>query len=141
MRPDWITQYLTIPFVEKGRDRSGVDCYGLVRLIYQEQRRIALPSYTEAYATTSDAQEITRLLAGEVGNHWQEVPLSEAQLFDGLIFRIVGQPTHFGMVLDAPWFVHAAKFDKCQVGKVWMERWDSLQWTKRLIGVVRWQTT
>lgn len=139
MRPTWATRYLTIPFCEKGRDEAGVDCYGLVRLIYQRERGITLPSYTEDYTTTDDVREIRRLLAGEVGTQWQEISLATVALFDGLVFRIMGQPIHFGMVLEAPWFIHAAKVDKRQTGKVWIERWDSIVWEKRLIGAVRWQ--
>ncbi len=141
MRPTWVTQYLTIPFREKGRTHEGVDCYGLVRLIYQEQRQIELPSYTEDYTTTEDAEVIRGLVSGEVASRWQEIARAEASLFDGLIFRILGRPTHFGMVLDPPWFLHAAKLDRRVSGKVWLERWDTRAWEHRLLGVVRWQTT
>ncbi len=140
MRPRWAERYLQIPFCEKGRSRAGVDCYGLVRLIYQDQRGIELPSYDEQYATTADRTEITALLRGELASRWREIPLAEAGEFDGVIFRLYGQPTHVGLVLDPPWFIHAIKVVAGKtVGKTWIERWDSLQWEKRLLAAVRWQ--
>ncbi len=135
----WVEPYLALPFVDRGRSRNGVDCYGLVRLIYQEQRGIELPSYTESYATTADHQEITALLKQEVATQWREIALTEVATWDGLIFRILGQPTHFGMVLDPPWFIHALKRDRQDAGRTWVERWDSLEWKHRLIAAVRWQ--
>jgi cell wall-associated NlpC family hydrolase len=135
----WVTRYLNIPFKERGRTRAGVDCYGLVRLIYQEQRHIELPSYTEHYATTADYEEITALVRGEAGSKWHEILLAHATTYDGLIFRLVGQPTHFGLVLDPPWFIHAIKRDRQTVGRTWMERWDTTEWRHRLVAAVRWQ--
>lgn len=137
----WTEKYLTIPFREHGRTRDGVDCYGLACLVYQEELGMTLPSYTEAYATTQDAEEIRRLLHHELGSHWRPIPLTEAREFDGVIFRILGHPTHFGLVLQAPWFLHSIKDTIAQAGKVRMERWDSMLWAKRVMGAVRWQTT
>ncbi len=139
MIPAWTEQYLAIPFLEKGRTAHGVDCYGLARLIYQQERGIELPSYTEAYATVQDSKEIRALLRNELASHWHEIDIHDAKEFDGVIFRIMGQPTHFGLVLTAPWFIHALKDRSATTGKVRIERWDSMWWTNRLLGAVRWQ--
>lgn len=125
--------YLNIPFVERGRTLYGLDCYGLCRMIFQDQRGIELPSYAEEYATTTDAEEIMALCRGEVATRWREVPVAEATLFDGVIFRIMGQPIHFGLVLDSPYFIHTMKNHWSGV-----ERWDGLLWQQRLTRVVRY---
>lgn len=138
MMPEWAASYLSIPFAEHGRTRLGVDCYGLVRLIYQEQRGIELPSYVEQYATTNDADEITALLRNELTGGWREIRLAEVRLFDGLILRLKSHPTHFAMVLDPPWFIHAATRVHA-AGKTWIERWDSMMWRHRVIAAARWQ--
>lgn len=135
----WASRYLDIPFLDKGRTRSGVDCYGLIRLIYEEQRQITLPSYTEQYATTTDYEEITALLKGEVASRWAEIDASTVATYDGLVFSILGQPIHFGMVLDPPWFIHAIKRERQAVGRTKVERWDTMEWRHRLIAAVRWQ--
>ncbi len=41
----WVINYFGIPYVDGGRDEKGVDCWGLVRLIYQKEFKIELPSY------------------------------------------------------------------------------------------------
>jgi cell wall-associated NlpC family hydrolase len=133
MMPTWVQHYLNLPFVEKGRDRTGLDCYGLVRLVYQEQRQIDLPSYTERYATTNDRAEIQAIARQELHARWQPIPLEEARLFDALILRIGGDPIHFGLVLDDQYFLHTMR-------GIWSvaERWTSLAWSQRVIGAVRY---
>ena len=133
MRPTWITDYLKLPFVDRGRDRAGLDCYGLVRLIYAEQRGILLPSYTEGYLTGQDRTEIQALSRGARAVHWRPIPLADIQLFDGLILRIAGAPIHFGMALDAEYFIHTMQ-GTCSV----LERWQSLTWRHRLVETVRY---
>ena len=41
----WLNAYVGIPYVFGGRDRSGLDCYGLVKLIYQDQYGETLPDW------------------------------------------------------------------------------------------------
>lgn len=134
MRPAWVSNYLDLPFAEKGRTRAGLDCYGLVRLVFAEQRGVSLPSYAEDYATTTDAEEITALCRGEVAASWIEVPREEARLFDVAILRILGEPIHFALVLDPPHFLHTMRDNWSHT-----QRWDALIWEKRLQRVVRWQ--
>ena len=135
MRPVWVTQYLQIPFVERGRTRAGLDCWGLVRQVFLDQRGIELPSYAEDYATTTDAEEITALCRGEVATCWQEVPIAEAQLFDVAILRIMGEPIHFALVLDPPYMLHTMRGSWSHAA----DRYDSLIWQRRLQRMVRWQ--
>ncbi len=48
LTPFWLGHYLGLPYHENGRDRSGLDDWGLYRLISAEQFNIALPSGTSA---------------------------------------------------------------------------------------------
>lgn len=134
----WVQSYLDIPFRDNGRDRTGVDCYGLVRLVYHDRLGIDLPSYAEQYETANDTKEILRLIQGSVGSSWHEVPMTDAQPYDGVMFRIAGQPTHCGVVVNPPWFLHTIKRLHGKPGKTWCERWDALLWRRRVLGAVRW---
>lgn len=123
--------YIGLPFLEKGRDRTGVDCWGLVAMLLREQFGLEVPSYTEDYTTTKEGEEIAALI-GRESLDWPEVPLAEAQPGDVLILRIKGQPWHCGLVVEPPCFIHAA----LGVGTV-RERWDALLWSRRIVAVHR----
>ncbi len=43
--PGWAGAYVGIPYVTGGRAREGCDCWGLVRLVYADVLRVALPEY------------------------------------------------------------------------------------------------
>lgn len=132
MRPPWVNEYIGLPYRSHGRDRYGVDCWGLIRLIYQEQYGLTLPSYTEAYRTAEDEEEIGALMHAHRGG-WLEIPLVGAQAGDVLLIRMRGQPMHVGLVLDTPWFLHVHAGTDTVV-----ERWDSVKWAHRLVGAYRY---
>lgn len=41
----WINEYVGIPYRWGGRDESGLDCYGLVKLVYANEYGIELPDW------------------------------------------------------------------------------------------------
>jgi cell wall-associated NlpC family hydrolase len=133
MIPHWVQPYVGVPFKEKGRDRSGWDCWGCLSVALHEQRGIEVPSYTEGYATTQDRDEIAAMMRGEIARQWQPVDESDVQPFDAITLRILGMPMHCGLVIAPGLFLHALR----GIGTV-VERWDSLLWRKRVMGFVRW---
>ena len=40
--PAWVADYVGLPWEPYGRTRAGVDCWGLVRLVYEERLGICL---------------------------------------------------------------------------------------------------
>lgn len=126
-----LATYIGLPFAEKGRDRAGVDCWGLIALIYREQLGIEVPSYVENYTSTKDGEEIAAIIRAE-SLDWREMPVEQACLGDVVILRIKGRPWHCGLVLDPPWFLHADR--DCGVVR---ERWDALMWSRRRESVYR----
>src|SRR5262249_15997138 len=60
--PEWIAGYVGLPFRSLGRDRDGLDCWGLVHLVYREVFRLEVPAYSEDYVTAYDCREIGELI-------------------------------------------------------------------------------
>jgi cell wall-associated NlpC family hydrolase len=125
-------RYVGLPFAEHGRDRSGVDCYGLLRLVAAEEHGIALPSYAEGYATVTDLREIPALVAGGIEREWGQVDPGQEREGDAVLLRVLGQPLHVGIVLTPPRFLHVMKgIDAC------VEDYRSAVWTRRVLGFYR----
>lgn len=62
----WASTYVGLPWRERGRDRRGCDCWGLVRLVLAEQRGVALPSFADDYAGT-DGRGVAELIEANRG--------------------------------------------------------------------------
>lgn len=127
----WWNDYIGVKFTEKGRDRNGVDCWGLVCLIYKELKGIELPSRADTYSSTKDKETIAALIEKWHDDFWVEV--KEPEMFDVLVLKIAGVPFHVGIYLHDKKFIHCAN----GVGTV-VERLDSLRWKNNLIGAYRW---
>ena len=97
-------EYIGIPFAERGRDRSGCDCWGLVRLVYRERHGIELPSFVADYRSTKD-DGIGNLITTESAR-W--LPVSEPQAGDLAVFRGMGR-WHIAYCLSASQVLHAQR--------------------------------
>jgi len=108
----WSTEYVGLPWCERGRDRSGVDCWGLVRLVLQEQRKISLPSFADDYAK-DDGPAIAALIDANRGLGLS-VPTGEEHAFDLVHCRMpcsMGEkihllPWHVGLVAEPGAMLH-----------------------------------
>lgn len=133
MIPCWAAEYVGLPFKDKGRDRNGLDCWGLVALVMREQFGIELPSYADNYVSAMERDEIAALLTASIpSNGWQPVA-DAAQAGDGVVFRVLNAPWHVGIVLDAEHFLHVVEGGGCSL----IERLDSHRWVRRIVGIYR----
>ena len=105
MPPSWVAEYIGIPFVSGGRDHTGCDCYGLVRLVLMERFGYTLPlldaGYTDARrlaetAPLFDAQ--LPLLAGE------QIDRPEPGSVAVLLYQ--GRTSHVGVFVDDEYILH-----------------------------------
>ena len=131
--PYWAGHYIGLPFKTHGRDITGLDCWGLVRLVLHEQMDCQLPSYTQFYDTTTNAAQIGPLVRRETLN-WSRVSDAQSKCGDVIIFRMYGQPMHVGLALDEHYMLHIEQGINSAI-----ERFDSLRWKKRIIGIFRYQ--
>lgn len=124
--------YIGIPYRDKGRTREdGLDCWGLVRLFYLQEFGIVLPSYTEDYLSAKEAKEIAQLINREKGS-WSPVSLGEERFGDVVILRIIGYPTHVGVVWRPGLMLHTLE----KINSV-LEPYSSSLWRRRITSIIR----
>lgn len=103
---DW-GRYLGIPFVSGGRQISGLDCWGLVRLVYLDGLALDLPSYGEigAYELARVSRAMDRDKDGEA---WADAPTGALKPFDVCVMRLHGSSRigHVGVMVDAKRVLH-----------------------------------
>lgn len=127
----WCNEYIHIPFKEHGREPDGCDCWGLARVIYKEKLGIELPTLLD-YKNTKDGCSIAGLYENEHKN-WEEIPIGQEKEFDVLVFKILGLPTHIGVVISKGMMIHC----EYGIGTHVTEYNREFQWKKRLAGVYR----
>jgi cell wall-associated NlpC family hydrolase len=120
-----------MPFLERGRDRAGCDCWGLVRLVLAERFGLEVPSYAEGYDTVGDRRRIAALIV-EHEAAWLRIEPGRAHPGDVVLLRLRGLPVHVGVVAARGWMLHVEP----KVGCV-LERFDGLEWRNRVLGVYR----
>lgn len=87
--PIWLAHYIGLPFKEHGRDRAGLDCWGLVRLVMSEQLDLHVPSYATSYSHTTDVAAISELIE-RVSGGWRQVTAQDETLGDVVVMRLRG---------------------------------------------------
>lgn len=111
-RPPWIGQYVGLPFSDNGLTRSGLHCWGLVRIVLMEHAAITdLPTYGESSAADiiAAARHFRDDSAGEC---W--APVTEPRLFDVLLMTAMYEtdgvlrrlPGHCGVMISASEVLH-----------------------------------
>lgn len=131
----WWNDYVGIPFVPKGRDRKGCDCWGLVRLVLLERFRIEVPSLTDDYQDVAD--RITNsILVGDTTQSWRRnwTETREPSAGDVIMLRILGIPSHVGVVTKPGYMLHTEKGVNSLI-----ERYDSPKWSSKIEGFWRHQ--
>jgi cell wall-associated NlpC family hydrolase len=127
----WSTNFVGIPFAELGRTRQGADCWGLVRLVFQERLRIELPAYSEAYHSVAEKERIAAHIASvATGREWRRVQSPEP--FDILVFRAGRYHSHVGLAIGGKQMLHMAEEESARIDTIASPRWAS-----RLTGIFR----
>lgn len=134
--PEWVGEYIGLPFKPLGRDRAGLDCWGLVRLVYRERYGIDLPAYVGGYdgISRADAADIAALIADGSRRGWREVPAAEAWEGDAVLLRCWGQPLHIGVLVCLGVMLHVIEGRDASLARL-----DGPEWRRRLIGYFRYE--
>ena len=128
-----LQQYIGIPFLDHGRDRSGCDCWGLVRLAYAEQLGITLPDLGDEYSEAYARGEVDEAVGSTVGQEWNlDVTGQPWQQLDVMIFSRAGVDCHVGLYVRPGEMLHVIEGTAAGV-----ERYDTTRWKRRLTRVIR----
>lgn len=100
---DW-SPLVGIPFVDRGRDATGCDCWGLVRLALRAGAGLDLPSLADGYAGRADWEHI-RSLVEESRPDWIEVLPGAERPLDLILMAIAGHQ-HVGVVVRKGSMLH-----------------------------------
>lgn len=128
---DWVNEYIRLEFKELGRSVEGVDCWGLIKLIYQDRLGIEIPSLLE-YSNTKDMEEIPRLVR-ENAPEWVKVEQGEEKQYDVVIFQMCSVPMHVGLVIGRNLMIHCERGS----GTVVTNYKKNKQWNRRVVGFYR----
>lgn len=128
----WTDDLLGLPWREKGRDRNGVDCWGLCRLAFAERRGILLPSYHDAYSTTVDGAVIEKTISAEMAALVQPVAEADALAWDFVLLREGARAVHVGLVAAPGLMLHIERESTARV-----QRWADPEFRLRIVGFYR----
>jgi cell wall-associated NlpC family hydrolase len=129
--PIWAGRYIGLPFRDHGRERSGLDCWGLVRLVSAEQFGRALPSLVTSYRRTSSVEDVSAVIAREA-SRWHAIKQGEEKQGDVIVLRLRGAPMHVGLVLGGGYMLHVERGIDSAI-----ERYDGPRWAERIHGFFR----
>jgi cell wall-associated NlpC family hydrolase len=107
----WIDHYVGLPFVERGRTRAGLDCYGLVRLVMAERGDLALPAFDTIGSMDGPA---VRDAIATAETSWLDVAVDDLQDFDVAVMRSHyqiggawrGTDMHLGILVSPTLLLH-----------------------------------
>ena len=126
-----LRDYVGLPYRLAGRDRNGVDCYGLVYLVLNEVFGIKVPSYD--LKDVADRVKAGKAILDEI-EEWTPVPQGQEQPGDVLLFRVGPQPWHMGIWISKGEMLHIQD----TIFSV-IEDPRGMKWAKRLVGVFRYE--
>ena len=128
----WTAGFVGIPYADRGRMRTGADCWGLARLVYAEHLGITIPSYDETYSSCDEVAEVSAIVAREKGSPlWR--PVERPIECDVLMFRTGRHDSHAGLFVSPGMMLHMVEEDCSK-----LQRFDQGTWAKRLTGAYRW---
>ena len=128
-----ISKYIGIPFKDGGRDFSGLDCWGLVRLVWKEERGILMPDMGDEYSSAFERGDVCGLFGKYTAQDWNEdVTDRPRKPFDVLVFSFGTLELHAGL-----WIADGEMLHVMQGMETCVERYDTFKWKKRLSRILR----
>ena len=131
--PVFVNKVLCMPFVARGRDYEGGDCWAVVWLFYRDVLGRDLPAYDTGYATAG-ASDVDRSMVGRImiRERVKYEQTDAPRLGDVVLLRCSGRACHVGVMIDDRQFLHIEDRRGATV-----ERLTSPIWQRRCEGIYR----
>jgi cell wall-associated NlpC family hydrolase len=131
----WTRNYVGLPFLRNGRNRDGLDCWGLVHLVYREVLGVNLPFFNDVFA---DNKAETYIRIGHIMREQREFwsNPSTQKPFDIVHLRTGRHAFHVGIAVDEHQFLHVDE----GVDSV-IESFRCPLWRNRLDWIYRYKPT
>ncbi|GAA2888186.1 cell wall-associated NlpC family hydrolase [Aminobacter niigataensis] len=126
-----LDDFVGLPWLDRGRDRNGCDCWGLLALVYAERFGIELPSFRDDYQTAADGDAVSALIDGR-RDCWTEIPDGTERPGDAVLMSLGGRPRHVGIVIGGARVLHIER----GAGSV-IESYRSFRLRRRVLGFFR----
>lgn len=97
-----------IPYTNKGRTFEGADCWGLVRLIYENEFNINMPMFSNEYSNASEGKKVAEAIRNNK-DIIQYVQKDTPDYGDIIIFNMRGNPCHVGVYVGKNRVLHILK--------------------------------
>ncbi len=127
----WANNYVGLPFKADGRTREGVDCYGLVCLVYKELHNIDLNPFTGIFVeqTPEKMIEIARIMNKDRDN-WLRG--DKPQTFDMVQLRTGRHAFHVGIMVDGKRMLHVEEGIDSVIESIRSPLWaNRIEWIYR----------
>lgn len=132
--PEWVSEYVGMPYVAGGRDRDGADCFGLCLIVWRERFGLDVPAYGGIAWGVDDSPDVGPIIEDQVRAGWAEIPQGEELPGDGILIRMRGHPIHIGVVVAPGLMLHCHDTADAAV-----EDYTAIQWKRRIIGFYRYR--
>lgn len=100
-----LSEFVGLPWADKGRGPQGYDCWGLLQLVYRRRLAIELPDFSEFYVTATDRNAVAAVIAGH-RSPWREIAPDAVCPLDGVIMLEGGAACHVGIVASPGFVLH-----------------------------------
>lgn len=122
-------KYINIPYLDKGRSLNGVDCWGIIWLIYKEEKNIILPD-NMLYDRYWYKKEDKNYLIDGIKKYKNKIQVNYPfNKFDILFFynRKRSFVDHAGIYIDENKFIHTYENKSSEVSR-FSGYWESRLW-------------
>lgn len=128
------SKYINLRFKYKGRDLSGVDCFGLVYLILKNEKQIELSEYDYSIKWYLEGKNYIVDIKNDLQT-WSSIDIEQIRPFDVILFyaspkRII--VNHMGLYIGEEKFIHISEDHNSRVERI------NDHWISRIYSIMRY---